>query len=439
MALSHAPAFLQTPNKYHGNVEVYDRAISPSFSHSSARSDIMMDQPSPAGSSSHARIEDSLEELDRLEDQLEAIAEATRSEQGPKSERRKSILSGQGTNSEKKDKTAKRVTIALGQSATVRVKPSEKARSALRRSNSLTFHESKLEQDPTQEQKAVIPLTKAKPSATRAPSIRTPVKSTKAPTVPNFELPGEAVARRLKEQREARQAQQAEAQKTAVAPARTKSTKPLTRPNFELPGEAISRRKREERDARLKAQEEEERKRREFKARPLMHSKSLPSLVRDTATSRARQNKMSEEALQGQADPRQSKRSSVTLGRSTGSSWATGAMTMPARGRNSLILPVDDNNRAASSSTTASTSGKRSSVSVEDVVHQRARAKEIFDRDNTSYSTSREREKRERELAAKIAREQAAERSRAASREWAEKKRQKEQAQREALRARHLN
>lgn len=440
MAVSHTTTFLQAPSEFPGKVELDDRAISPSITHSSTKSDTMTDQPSPAGSFSHSRIEDSLEELDRLEDQLEAIAAATHSEQGANLERRKSILGGQGAPSEKKDRAAKRVTIALGQSATVRVKPSDKARPALRRSNSLTFHEKDLELDPTREQKAVIPLTKAKPSATRAPGARTPVKSTKAPTIPNFELPGEAVARRLKEQREARQAQQAEAQKAAAANAsvRVKASKPLTKPNFELPGEAISRRKREEREAKLKAEEEEARKRREFKARPVMHSASSNSLVRDTAASRARQNKISEDTLQEQANAKQSKRLSATIGRSAGASWAANSMTLPARGRNSFILPVDDANRAASSSTAASTSGKRSSVSFEDVVHQRARAKEIFVRDN-SYSSSRDREKRERETSARLAREQAAERSRAASREWAEKKRQKEQAQREALRARNLD
>lgn len=438
MALGQGMAFLQTPVGLGlaGKVEIGDRAISPSISHSSAKSDMMTDQPSPPESSSHARIEDSLEELDRLEDQLEAIAAAAQSEQGPSSEKEKSILSGQGAPGDKKEKAAKRVTIALGQSATVRVKSSEKTRLTLRRSNSLTFHEKKLEQDPTQEQKAVIPFTKAKPSATRAPSIRTPVKSTKPPTVPCFELPGESVARRLKEQREARQAQQAGAQKATVTPMKAKASKPLTRPNFELPGEAISRRKRAEREAKLKAQEEEERKRREFKARPVMQSTSSTSLVRDTATSRARQNKASEEGPQERADMKRSTRYSASLGRSTGSSWAAGAMTMATRGRDLLILPPDDVNRATSSSTAASR--KRSNVSIEDFVHQKARAKEIFDRDN-SYMLNKERVRQERETSTRLAREQAAERSRAATREWAEKRRQKEQAQRHTHRARNLD
>jgi hypothetical protein len=315
----------------------------------------------------------------------------------------------------------------------MRIKSSEKGRPALRRSNSLTSHETRLDKDATQEQKAVIPLTKAKPSAARPPNTRAPIKSAKPPTIPRFELPGEAVARRLKEQREARQAQQAEAQKAAIAPARIKSTKTPTKPNFELPGEAISRRKREERDAKLKAQEEEARRKREFRARPIMHITPTRTLVRETTANRARQNKTPEEALQEQIEIKQSKRFSSNLGHSAGIAPASNTMALPIRGRNSLILPVDDANRAASSSTATSTSGKRSSVSIEDVVHQRARAKEIFVRDN-SYSSIKENEKREREMAAKAAREQAAERSRAASREWAEKKRRKEQTQRNAIR-----
>jgi hypothetical protein len=66
-------------------------------------------------------------------------------------------------------------------------------------------------------------------------------------------------------------------------------------------------------------------------------------------------------------------------------------------------------------------------VSLEELHAQRQRGREILVRDKC-YTQERENGKRERETAAKMAREEAAERSRMASREWAEKKRGKEVA-----------
>jgi hypothetical protein len=63
-------------------------------------------------------------------------------------------------------------------------------------------------------------------------------------------------------------------------------------------------------------------------------------------------------------------------------------------------------------------------VSAEDAEKQRIRGRAIFTRDN-SYTQQRERERTEREIAAKKARDEAAERSRIASREWAEKRRRR--------------
>ena len=94
------------------------------------------------------------------------------------------------------------------------------------------------------------------------------VKSAKPVTKPTFELPGEAIARRLKEKKEARLAQRDSSEDSfhtarIVSGSRIKSNKPPTTSTFELPGEAVSRRKREALEARLKTQEEEEGRRRE--------------------------------------------------------------------------------------------------------------------------------------------------------------------------------
>ena len=82
------------------------------------------------------------------------------------------------------------------------------------------------------------------------------VRSSKPPTQPTkYELPGEIVARKLKEQREARLAQESNEDAPqpgrVVSATRVKSTKPPTKAVFELPGEALSRRKREAHEARL--------------------------------------------------------------------------------------------------------------------------------------------------------------------------------------------
>lgn len=254
------------------------------------------------------------------------------------------------------------------------------------------------------------------------------VKSTKAPTMPTFELPGEAVARRLKEKREARLSMKATAEQ-AAAPTqstirRTKSARAPTVPKFELPGEAISRRKREEREARLKAQEEEERKRREFKARPIRSGTMPASIPRETITSRARQKGALTENGGKSTTPSPNKRASLVnaprepLSHANNQSQPRGRhLTASEPSTTSLV-------RRATSSSTNSLGSKRGSVSIEEVQHQRLRGKDIYQRDN-SYSQDREKERREREAMARIAREQAAEQSRLRSREWAEKQKRK--------------
>lgn len=407
-------------------VEAMEQAVSPSLTQASEVGSFA----SRGGSFSGPRIEDSLEEIDRLEDEIEAVNNYTNSPRMTASGRRPADRTSQTPSNT--NKTGKRVTIAPGQSATVRIKPSEKMRPALRRSNSMDLRENQPEGlGAVPEQKAAGSLSRSKSTILRATEPK-PVKSTKPVTVPHFELPGEAVSRRLKQQREARQAQQAEAQKAYAAPPKPKSSKPLTKPNFELPGEAISRRKREERDAKLKAQEEEERKRREFKARPIK-SGSSNTLPRDTIASRARQGKSGSEESTASKDSIRSKRLSTSNSLSR-LATISAAQSPQRRGRNSVILPSDDGSRATSAST--SLSEKRSSVSLEDISQQRLRGREIYARDNR-YSHDREQEKRDREAATRLAREQAAERSRQASREWAEKQRLRDAARRESMRASH--
>ncbi|KAF5550096.1 hypothetical protein FMEXI_3964 [Fusarium mexicanum] len=383
---------------------------------------------SRTGSFSVPRIEDSFEELDKLEDELEAIKAFTQPRRIPVPENTApSNKHLEPPSTVKKPTVSKRASV-IGMSSTVRIKPTERPQLPLRRSTSLVFRDKK--QDESNNITDLKPQTaRGKLINSHSAPLKAPVKSTKPPTVPKFELPGEAVSRRLKEQREARRAQQAEAQKAYAPPPRPKSSKPLTKPNFELPGEAISRRKREEREARLKAQEEEEQKKREFKARPMRHSLMPGSIPRETITSLARQGKLPQDEATKTSTSTKTKRMSMQGPRPPTMSEAP---VTQSRGRLSTATSREDLSRATSTST-GSGGEKRTTLTAEEAYQLRLRGKEIFQRDNTSFTRDRERERREREEATRLAREQAAERSRIASREWAEKKRRKELAILESL------
>lgn len=380
---------------------------------------------SPSAAPKLTHIEDSLEALDVLEDELEAMNAFTQYQRVPSPERKppqtptsasKDQHSGTGAGS------ARRPCSTM-YPATVRVKTSEPMRMAPRRSLSLSRSTSVDTDD-----KASSASTNGRPESARKPVMRPAslappkplAKSSKPRTVPTFELPGEAVARRLKEQREARLSGQTEPDKTPQAPRtsfpqRSKSTRVLPTPTFELPGEAISRRKREAREAKLRAQEEEEKKRREFKARPIKASLNQPRTVpRDTITSRARLARASDESAAATVKGSSGRRSSLAPSSSTLSS-------SPSRGRTAT---ASSQVSRTTSQSVASSVSKRSTLSSEDSAQQKLRGKDIFERDSR-LATERERERSEREMLAKTARDQAAERSRQASREWAEKQRRK--------------
>ncbi|KAM7208664.1 hypothetical protein V8F20_001087 [Naviculisporaceae sp. PSN 640] len=376
------------------------------------------------------RIEDSVEALDKLEEELEAATEVAALDRAPSPEdtaecpkpshntpNRVSMLP-------RSNSTAKRPATNSAQNRSVE-------RTSFRKPASLVFS--------MEEEKPVKSALK-KPTASRPASLivyKAPVKSTKPSTVSTFHLPGDAGVRRLKEQREARVSQHSSLGKLTAPAAkpRAKPTKPPTLPTFELPGEAISRRKREEREKKMREQEEEERKRREFKARPIRTSIVASSYApRETLASKARRERLSQaDEPSGAASSVAKKRQSLTVTATTvpRPAVSTGAhlsTTLPSRGRTSVAVTNGAQiSRATSTASTASihggsTSGKRSTISAEDIQHQKLRGKEILSRDN-SLRAERERERRQREEALKLARKQAAERSRHISHEWAESQR----------------
>lgn len=394
-----------------------------------------------------SRIEDSVEALDKLEEALEALGQVAMAERMLSPEELKEkvaqVKAQDSVLPREKRKVEKEIAISGTKKqfatkghavkpgyASMRVKPTAARQPVIKKASSMTFKPAAESAKPNGEPPKTQPLAKApvKRPASLLPPKET-AKSTKEPTRPTFQLPGEVVAQKLKEQREARLAQRESSEDRfhtarVVSGPKIKSTKPPTKPTFVLPGEAVSQRKKEAHEAKLKAQEEEERKRREFKARPIRNSIMPDFVPRETVASLARRSKIGIENMD-LGDFAGSKRGSMIVGAHRPSlSQATLANTSAPRTK--APVPV----RKPSPTTHGpSMSGKalQRSVSVTDVQVQRQRAKEIYNRDN-KLAEDIEREKREREAAAKRAREEAAERGRQASREWAEKQLAKKMA-----------
>lgn len=371
-------------------------------------------------------IENSLEELDQLEEEMEAIAAATaqvtigkRQEKGIRArEERLSSSSNAPARTASPATPFARRTPASGKKA----EPSRS--SPARESSSMP--------EPGREAEADAPAT---PTATlrkvaRPASLAPPKpiqKANKAPTIPTFELPGERVARELKEKKAARVSMQINPQKAAEAippPQRTRSvrsSKPPTVPNFELPGERYSRLKRERLEQKLREEEEEMRRRRQFKAKP--SPSAAAATVRSTFTSRQRQN-TGGQSEQGspfspaaESSPRSgaAKRQSTTATPSAlraASITSVSTTSTTARGRTSSVGSTHVSTRATSSSVgSVASGGKRGSVSSEDIQQQKVRGRHIYTRDNTVGQTKAQ-EKRDREEAIKLARQKYAQMSR---------------------------
>lgn len=373
-------------------VDMVETALSPALSGISDRSESFAGS-SRTGSFSVPRIEDSLEELDRLEEQLEAVGALAKvktaaRDEAPRSPAVKSASGSPSVQSVKKRTSMKSLN-------------SKSSQQSLRQSASMTLRQKNQQPATPPARKADSTASgSARPSVASTPTRSPTSKSTKAPTVPKFELPGEAVARRLKEQREARQALLEKNQKPTAAPVKPRT---VTKPSFELPGEAISRRKREQHEAKLRAEEEELRRKREFKARPFRNS-SAPSVApRETIASRARQTKLQEEEAKAKA--------------------AT------VRGKRLSIVPTGQVSAAPGTvrKTSAPTTVHRPGSSL-DAAQKTARRQSTM----SDISAPKVRPKPTQDTGVKTARQEAAERSRAASREWAEKKRRQELAQKAA-------
>ena len=213
-----------------------------------------------------------------------------------------------------------------------------------------------------------------------------------------------------------------------------KSTKPPTQSKFELPGEAISRKLKEQREERQKREEEDKSKQRAFKARPVRLSQAPE--VKLTAAAKARLDLAKGEPINsikpvaGTPKPKPVTRPAPTV--SAGANKRVSSLSVAKR--TSLVqLAANSSARitrkpSLSNPTTArntSTSGApRAAPTAEDLAQQKVKGKEVFGRTKADIA-EREKTRKEKEEAAKKARAEAAERGRVASREWAEKQKQR--------------
>lgn len=204
-----------------------------------------------------------------------------------------------------------------------------------------------------------------------------------------------------------------------------KSSKPPTRSNFELPGEAVARKLKEAREVRLKREEEEEKpQNKSFKARPVRLSQA--PVVRPTAASKARISLSKGEVKGTSLKPGSTIHPNKLPDGSRAKRLSTLAVTQCKD-----LLPTNPSARTPGRFSTGATATSdkasapkppRKSVSAADSAQSKLKGKEVFNRGRVEQQ-ERNQMRRNQEAAAKKARAEAAERGRIASREWAEKQR----------------
>ncbi|KAL8851936.1 MAG: hypothetical protein Q9221_003147 [Calogaya cf. arnoldii] len=223
-----------------------------------------------------------------------------------------------------------------------------------------------------------------------------------------------------------------------------KSTKPPTRASFELPGEAVARKLKEAREERMKREEEEKdvTKKTPFKARRVRLSQA--PVVKPTATSRARIS-----MAKGETPAAVSTKKNATLKPKPNPTSRSSDVLNGDVGRRLSTLSVNKRSASTSANTSARlnrapsttapnfqqiTKGRlsmqppvRESITAADAAQMKAKGKSIYNRGRIEHDEL-EQMKKDKEEAARKARADAAERGRIASREWAEKQKAKKVA-----------
>lgn len=372
---------------------------------------------SPAKSTT--RIEDSVEAIDALEDAIEQVGDALPmvqdSESPVKTKKVKPVPS------EPADPSASGPwKAALAQKQTKATVPAKTP--AAKKTTTVTRTQISVAKTMAR------PVQKPVQSRTRV-SIRTTAVTAKAPSPkPTDSKRSAAIATAVTAEPPAAKKRPVSA--TLKAPFQpSKSTKPPTRPTFELPGEAISRKLKEQREERLKHEEEEKQKKREFKARPVRLSHA--PAVKPTAASKARASLLHQEPGTGSNDhaPKIKALGRVSSIGSDKGPRRESVLSVAKRPAATTSVPRGPSFAGSTISRNPSTTGPvaKAAVTSAEVAQQKMRAREIFGRDRQEKG-ERERIRKDKEEAAKKARAEAAERGRQASREWAEKQKVKKAA-----------
>jgi hypothetical protein len=367
------------------------------------------------------RLEESIEAIDALEEAIEQVGKAF-----PEFD---ALESGQKSPVKR---TAAKAT-PKGRATTTRPKPPTKAPLTSRVSRNPTVPKSLME-GPIPTITKTRPISTARPPLARAASVRNASKADgqrlEGPKAKPAAPPTDYLASKRRPV----------SVSFPTPPPPHKSTKPPTTSNFQLPGEAVAARLKAQREERQKREEEEAAKKPVFKARPAP-ARRAPVAVKQTAASKAREGLM-----QGGTTEENDKenKSTTTLPQKRMSSITTTASGKPQSTvisnvkRQSTLLTrpasVVGERPAFNASASQSAAAKRlshvagptipplrkPSITPADITTQRQKGREVFNRDKIEKE-ERERMRREKEEAAKRARAEAAERGRIASREWAEK------------------
>ena len=354
-----------------------------------------------------SRIEDSVEALDALEDEIEKMGEAipaTTSDLSSPTDVKKATRNASKSN-DKKPTTSRSVTNAP--SMTAKANP---VSTRTKTSAAVISHTTKTA-DPRSNQIKTAITTKSPATVhkTAQPLATTQIKTQVKPSKRVSSI-----------------------HKAPFLP--TKSTKPTTKSTFELPGDAVARKLKEQREERQKREEEERKKNPQFKARPVRLSQAPE--VRLTATTRARLS-LAKNAPVDNAKPKAALRTGTASAAPPNKRQSTTTVTKrtaapPAR---RASPPSANTSVKRGPSLSATKTPRQSSISHEprpiptaqDLAHQKTKGKEVFGRTRTMLS-EKENDRKAKEEAAKKARAEAAERGRIASREWAEKQKVKKMA-----------
>jgi hypothetical protein len=212
-----------------------------------------------------------------------------------------------------------------------------------------------------------------------------------------------------------------------------KSAKAPTQSTFQLPGEVVAAKLKAAKEARL-AKEAEEMKKKPFKARPVPASLSKAPTVRQTNSSIAREQAINGkpiELVNGHYNRPTSVASNNAHSRSASisrSQHLPSKTSAPSQLRSSTAmafhsLRANDENARPPSVAQSQRSGSGGSSSTVVI----SKGKEVYNRPAQLLAAA-EQERREKEEATRKARAEAAARSRALSREWAEKQKAKKAA-----------